>query len=390
MIGRFSFAPGRQANGTNASMRPNRVLLAATGLLACGSEPVAANSTDGGSSSSTAVTDAATVPEPTSTSGGEPGEWRGILGPQLFSAIDPTFRDCTSNRTWEPHGLALASYDGNPLYVEIAGVEHKDSDGNGIDELVISEFLAGPCDPRTCAPIVPGADCSGCYGPCHGTVMGCDEWAQDCGPGEKCVPYSRYGLSAYDSTRCVPVAADPTAPGEDCMVQDHPTSGLDDCDAKSICWRADPLTLMSECVEMCTGSAETPTCSEPAIGCITASDGVLHLCFPSCDPLAPNCDPDEVCIPSYPDQFRCARDESGVSGQAFEDCELDTACDPGLLCSSSAFAVECNPGATGCCLPFCDLDAPACPGVGQVCMSWYQQIMAPAGLENVGICRIPP
>lgn len=185
------------------------------------------------------------------------------------------------------------------------------------------------------------------------------------------------------------MTADPAAPGEDCTVQDHPTSGLDDCDAKSI-WRADPLTLMSECIEMYAGSAETPTGSEPSIGCITGSDGVLHLCFPPCDPLAPNCDPDEVCIPSYPDQFRCARDESGASGEAFDDCEFDDACDPGLLCSRSAFAVEYNLGATGCCLPFCDLDAPTCPGVGQVCMSWYQQIVAPAGLEDVGICRIPP
>ena len=87
MIGRCSFAPGRQADGTNASMRPHRVLLAAAGLFACGSEPVAADSTAGGSSS-TAVTDGATSPEPTTTGGGVPGEWGGILGPEIWFTDD--------------------------------------------------------------------------------------------------------------------------------------------------------------------------------------------------------------------------------------------------------------------------------------------------------------
>ena len=66
-----------------------------------------------------------------------------------------------------------------------------------------------------------------------------------------------------------------------------------------------------------------------------------------------------------------------------------TACEPGLMCMTSALPIECDPDA-GCCLPLCDLSAPnACPGADLVCSAWYEEAMAPPGNENVGVCRMP-
>ena len=367
-------------------MQLGRTFLASVGLIACAPESTTFDSTAGATSTSTTAGMTSTAP---TTGEGIPGEWRGILGPAVWITDDAVFQECTSSQSWELLGVVLSLDEGTPVYIEIAGVEQPDFDGDGTDEIVVSELLAGPCDPKTCAPIMPGAECSGCYGPCPGTVMGCDEWAQDCGPGEKCVPYSRWGTPVYDSLRCVPVVPDPAAPGEDCAVQGHPTSGFDNCDAQSVCWEAVPTTLAGECVAMCIGDEESPTCSAPPLWCATGGDVVLHLCFPDCDPLEPNCDPDELCVPNGL-FFRCTRDKSGTGGQLFDVCDDIAGCDPGLLCMDPGAASECEVGSSGCCVPYCDLDAPVCPGIGQECLAWYSPPnSAPSGLENVGVCRVP-
>ncbi|MFY0532131.1 hypothetical protein [Nannocystis pusilla] len=88
--------------------------------------------------------------------------------------------------------------------------------------------------------------------------------------------------------------------------------------------------------------------------------------------------------------FLCVLDASGDEGQAFDGCEFANACDPGLSCLDPELAVECDPMSTGCCVPFCDISAPnTCPGQGQECISWYEDVPALPGLENVGVCSLP-
>ena len=41
-------------------------------------------------------------------------------------------------------------------------------------------------------------------------------------------------------------------------------------------------------------------------------------------------------------------------------------------------------------LLFYDLSVPACTNKGATCLAWYEQGQEPPGLENAGICGIPP
>lgn len=159
-----------------------------------------------------------------------------------------------------------------------------------------------------------------------------------------------------------------------------------------MCWSLDDNN-QGVCVAHCTGSEDEPTCADPATQCVIANDGVLNLCLPRCDPLVQDCpQADDLCVLQV-DDFVCVVDASGPGGQIFTPCEYANACDPGLACRETAAAVECDPEAGGCCVPYCDLDAPdpdaPCVGVGQVCVPLFDVGMAPAGDEDVGVCSVP-
>lgn len=145
------------------------------------------------------------------------------------------------------------------------------------------------------------------------------------------------------------------------------------------------------CVAQCTGSPEEPQCSDPCTACLISYEGLLNLCYLSCDPLAQECPGMDLCVanPMNPQLFICVIDASGEEGQLFDPCEYANACDPGLFCASPQMAVECDQGAAGCCLPFCDLTAPACPGAGQQCVPWSGDEPQPGCIQNVGMCRVP-
>ncbi|MFY0531321.1 hypothetical protein [Nannocystis pusilla] len=104
---------------------------------------------------------------------------------------------------------------------------------------------------------------------------------------------------------------------------------------------------------------------------------MLNLCLPTCDPLAQDCPNGLLCIHDiYDERWVCALDASGDEGQAFDPCPHGHACDPGLHCAEPELAGECDPMASGCCLPLCDLDLPnTCPGQGQACVAWYPPVM---------------
>ncbi|PCC68666.1 hypothetical protein SAMN02745121_05342 [Nannocystis exedens] len=216
-----------------------------------------------------------------------------------------------------------------------------------------------------------------------GGIKECDPWVQDCPIGQKCVPFSGDGDTSPESLHCAPVAESPEQAGDPCVVQGSGTDQTDNCDVGLFCW-------LDSCVPLCTGTPDAPACADPANGCTIANDGVLTLCLPKCDPLTQNCEADEVCLNTGETQeFVCVPDASGDGGQEFDPCTFQNSCDPGLICLDPALATECEAQASGCCLKFCDLTMPTCTGAGAECMPWFEGGMAPAELEDVGVCKLP-
>lgn len=222
-------------------------------------------------------------------------------------------------------------------------------------------------------------------------VRECDQWIQDCPDGFKCMPFSGDGDNAWESLKCTPVVPNAAGPGEACTAFGGHVSGYDSCAKGSMCWNVDPETCLGRCVEQCKGLPDQPICTQPSTLCLTGAEAVLTLCLPVCDPLEQTCPEGEVCIPNLmnPSSFICLKDASGEAGQVFDVCEYLNACDPGLLCANPELAEECEQSVGGCCLPFCDLAAPDCPGVGQECLAWYEEGMAPPGNEDIGVCGVP-
>jgi len=218
-------------------------------------------------------------------------------------------------------------------------------------------------------------------------VTPCDVFAQDCPEGEKCSAYAEGGGSSWNATKCVPVGGD-GQPGEPCMAQGGGVSGLDDCAKGIMCWDVDEMN-QGTCVALCTGNESDPMCAD-GFFCPIFGDGVLNICLPTCDPLAQDCQGDDLCLP-HNDTFICALDASGVEGQVFDPCEFANVCDAGLLCVHPSAADECDPNAGGCCIPFCNVSDPdvVCPGVGQACVSFYEPGMAPPEFAKVGTCMLP-
>jgi hypothetical protein len=219
----------------------------------------------------------------------------------------------------------------------------------------------------------------------------CSNWAQDCPDGQKCMPFADNGGTAWNATKCVDVEEDADSPGDPCTVEGGAVSGLDSCEFGAMCWDVNPQTNEGICVSLCTGTPDAPVC-DLDFTCFVSNDGILNLCLLLCDPLAPECIGDDLCIPNPQGQgeFTCVLDASGDEGQPFDACEFINSCDPGNFCALPANAMECDPESTGCCLPFCPLDQPPeCPGVGQECLPWFEDGTAPPGFEQVGFCGIP-
>ena len=220
----------------------------------------------------------------------------------------------------------------------------------------------------------------------------CDVWAQDCPEGEKCSPYASDGGGVWDDSKCVPVVPDPDAVGEPCMVEGSGVSGIDTCALGTMCWNVDPETNMGQCVLLCQGSyrqcaGDPLSCCPPASTCTIASQGVLNVCFPTCDPLIQNCEANgDYCYPNGED-FVCLPDASGPAGEPGDPCDAQNACDPGTHCGDPSTYPDCDPNAPGCCIPFCDQSAPEC-APGAECQPWYAE-PAPLGYEHLGACRLP-
>lgn len=219
-----------------------------------------------------------------------------------------------------------------------------------------------------------------CEDPCYRPIPGCTEcsvWQQDCPRGERCAARSSGADSAvWDRVWCVPLHPDPAEIGEPCEVEGSAYSGIDTCRANARCWNVDPETLQGTCVELCEGTPEAPTCSDPSTLCLAANEDVINVCLPQCDPLANACDSGNGCYP-IPGGFVCLPLDAGLLQPEPGSCITLNECPVGTACAEEANA--CPDGATPCCAPYCDLNAPACPD-GTSCVDAL-------GDTSVGLCQ---
>ncbi len=247
------------------------------------------------------------------------------------------------------------------------------------------------CTPE-CAPLCPHYTCPRVSFGCvqgYACGSGCAEQADCLLPGTACKAVSTDGDLSWDHSDCVPAPPRPAAPGEPCTTQGDGDWIWDTCEPGAVCISIDPQTQQGVCVSQCM-LADTPAC-EP---CIFYGGGFddehVYFCPPTCDPLAPACGADEVCVATSPDGvFACVLDASGAGGAAFEGCEYTNACDLGLACIGFENSAMCDPAFPGCCLPLCDLSAPMCPA-DTTCQPWYPPGEAPDGLADVGYCGVAP
>jgi hypothetical protein len=223
----------------------------------------------------------------------------------------------------------------------------------------------------------------------------CDIWAQDCPPGDKCMPWAYDGGDVWNALKCSPLDPDPRQPGDECTAEGSGVSGIDDCALGSMCWDVDPETVEGYCIAFCQGSEDDPLCSDPNSYCVIFNSGVLPLCLAWCDPLLQDCDHDTICVVAPDDQaFVCLGHGSGEDNYG-DPCEYASHCGTGLFCAEAAQVPGCQ-GAVGCCTEYCDLTAPvptdSCSGADQgvECIPWFEPGQAPDGYDHVGKCILPP
>jgi hypothetical protein len=211
-----------------------------------------------------------------------------------------------------------------------------------------------------------------CFASC-GIV--CDVWGQDCAEGDKCMAWANDGGNLWNSNRCTPIAPEPAGIGDPCVVEGNGVSGIDDCELGAMCWGVDPRTNEGTCVPMCTGSEANPICPD-GLECQIASDGVLIVCLPSCDPLAPSCADDEVCAPlsdlsNEEVRFSCLPIPPFEPQPYGSECDGLQVCDDGLLCVPEEHVPDC--GGFACCTQLGDsLQMPSCPDESQTCIPLFE------------------
>ncbi len=200
----------------------------------------------------------------------------------------------------------------------------------------------------------------------------CELFAQDCEPGQKCVPFDSDDDGELDIALCVPAGADQL--GDSCEL--NPEVFEDSCGEKLTC-------VAGTCMEICTGDMNSPICELGEADCLIF-DPDLPLCVPNCDPT-----PGETiceigsfthCIPSEMNEFICVPG-SGVEAGFGEGCEAINDCKAGYLCVDGPYVPECvDPY---CCTKFCDLDADVCPGITD-CIPFFE--MQDPDYPSLGIC----
>jgi hypothetical protein len=166
------------------------------------------------------------------------------------------------------------------------------------------------------------------------------------------------------------------------------TSGIDNCEATSMCWNVDPDTLTGTCVSFCTGSPDDPACDDPGNSCVMNEDGLPAVCLSCCNPLGQDCGR-SACIP-FGDDFVCNPDAGGDAGLG-EPCAFLGSCEAGLECADGDLVPDCD--ALGCCAAYCDTQAAdPCPGAPPevACVPWFDDPPEASCVPpSLGICVLP-
>jgi hypothetical protein len=258
-----------------------------------------------------------------------------------------------------------------------------------------STTTAGPADSSSASGFTTGAPSDGSTfivppdaGP---SVIQCDDFLQDCPPGQKCMPYASDGGEAWNATRCVDVVDDPHAAGEPCTMVRSPWSGEDDCDGASMCFGVDPETLQGTCTSFCRGSDVNPLCPEPCDVCPIAGDGVLNLCLQRCDLLLQDCANGWACLPVLGEVVCVPSDPSPGAGIG-TPCEYVNACPPSMVCVAAELVPGCG-GGIGCCTALCPVGGEdPCPALapGTTCAARFDA-PPPEGCAGApaGMCVLP-
>lgn len=230
----------------------------------------------------------------------------------------------------------------------------------------------------------------------------CNPWCQDCPAGQECRPVLEppeevFGDSKYVA-RCFPLPEEPAGLGDACTWN---AEKLDNCDKGAICSGFENDQTI--CVPLCSGTPSDPDCPS-GTRCVLSANNVLGFCAKTCSPLTQDCpvvdfsctvnspDCDGLgCLPwGLRDTPFCSYD-IGQATQYGEACGAPKHCAGGLACVSAEKMVGC--GGPSCCTPFCDLNNAnfVCPEAenGIKCLPAFQEQAAPAGLANLGICRLP-
>lgn len=256
--------------------------------------------------------------------------------------------------------------------------------------------MEGPADEGDEAGFVPPLDvsCAGGAGVAAHCAL-CDVREQNCLDTFKCVPWADDGGDAWTSTKCIGTALSPVPIGEACTVTGEVASGRDDCEAGSMCWAADPTTLMGTCVPFCAPSGESPACDDGR-DCMLDGFGVLAVCLPACDPLdVGTCARGETCryFPASANAF-CLPDQGGEVLVPTVQCgSADEACDAAEVCISASTFGGC--GDPSCCTAWCDLNDPmadsqcAASRSDHACLPVFDDGSAPRSLAHLGFCGVP-
>ena len=220
-------------------------------------------------------------------------------------------------------------------------------------------------------------------GPMDGDV--CDPWMPLCPDGSKCAAYASDDESTWDANKCVPAGTG--MPGMGCIAEGSATSGQDTCAVGGMCWDVDE-NLTGVCFALCGGTQKQPSCP-PGSSCFSTNEGVVNLCVAKCDPLiVDQCD--GVCVLDPVGlQFICLLDASGTT-QVGDACEFINECPPSSVCEDPARSSDCEAVADGCCLAYCDLRGmDPCPADYACEPILGEEMVAPLGHENVGVCVLP-
>jgi hypothetical protein len=223
----------------------------------------------------------------------------------------------------------------------------------------------------------------------HGSSFECDTFAQDCPRGQKCTVWANDGGPGWNATRCFDIAVDAVGPGEACTMQRSATSGLDNCDATSMCWAVDEM-LQGTCTTFCQGSEDAPICPEDTF---CSGGRVLALCLARCDPLQQDCPVGSGCYP-LAGEFGCVPTDAPRGAGHGTPCEFINGCEPGSICIGADAHTACA-SPIGCCAMLCDYVDPlsdmACAALdsGQSCQAWFVEGMEPMRYGTVGVCATP-